>query len=98
MWINNFICCIFFYIQGSVGGEGEVGGSAVTVVAGGDGSEKEVPVDESLFMEEEGEDPDNQGNDNGEVEDEVPVDESLFDIENLDIDDPSVSQTQQEET
>lgn len=58
-------------------------------------------MDESLFMEEEeeGEDPDNQGSNNGEVEDKVQVDESLFDIENLDIaDDPAVSQTQQEET
>ena len=88
----------FFFFQGSVGGEVEVG--AVPATVAGDNGEEEVPVDESLFMEEEGEDPDNQGNNNGEVEDEVPVDESLFDIENLDIgdDDPSVSQTQQEET
>ena len=58
------------------------------------GEEDEIPVDESLFMEQ-GDDPTNQG-DGVEVEDEIPVDESLFDFENLDIDDPSLLQTQDE--
>ena len=76
-----------FFSKGSVGGEGSDGVEAAAT--SGDG-EEEIPVDESLFMED-GEDP---GNQNGGAEDEVPVDESLFDIEDLDInDDPSASQT-----
>ena len=75
--------------SGSVGGE-ESG--AVAAATGGE--EEEVPMDESLFTEQ-GDDPSNQ-DDGAGIEDEVPVDESLFDIENLDIDDPSVTQTQDE--
>ena len=73
--------------SGSVGGE-------VIGAESADKEEEEVPVDESLFMEQ-GDDPINQ-DDSAAVEDEVPVDESLFDIENLDIDDPSVTKTQDE--
>lgn len=77
-----------FYNKGSVGGEGDK--SAESAANGG--REEEVPVDESLFTEQE-DVPGNQ-DDNMAAVDEVQVDESLFDIENLDIDDdPSLAQT-----
>ena len=73
---------------GSVGGECDK--SAESAANGG--REEEVPVDESLFTEQE-DVPGNQ-DDNMAAVDEVQVDESLFDIENLDIDDdPSLAQT-----
>ena len=80
-------------LVGSVGGEGDGNGNAESAASGG--REEEVPVDESLFMEQE-EDPVNQasGGAAAVTEDEVQVDESLFDIENLGIDDdPSLAQT-----